>query len=153
MVILRSKGRTWALSRPRGRWTSQGEEFGVISVSLSRGPAKALHLCQTLPFLLHLNPFLWCRPVRELWGVEVLPPPSWNVARRHHYQLFYPCSTKPIFTFNVGLNYLKVSIDRKPQYLTLYQQFGCCLQSLLLLPSIMYQHSASCSHRWKVWIS
>lgn len=56
-ALIICKWKSWGVKEGRGRCRGHAaddpcreEEFGVIFCSLCRGPAKALHLCQTLPF-------------------------------------------------------------------------------------------------------
>lgn len=77
---------------------AEEEELGVIFCSLCRGPAKALHLCQTLPFYFNYPISMIQVCVRALrgWSWKLLP--SSNVLQHSRYLFFYLAST--IVTFH-----------------------------------------------------
>lgn len=144
-MLIICKWQSWGIkeghSRGRGHMEDEprrGEELGVIFCSLRRGPAKALHLCQTLPFCFNYPISMIQFYVRALRGW------SWAVSRLKcstPYSLsvlFYLGSMKLTFHPRCGLRlpYASVGtwaiIHRRARNQKQYQQLGDCPQSPLL---------------------
>ena len=113
----------------------RGEEFGVIFCSLCRGPAKALYLCQTLPFCFNYPISMIQVYVRALrgwsWAVSLLKCGApWPLA-----VLFYLGSIKLTPHLGGGMRLPYVSMGTW----TIIHLWAAvdCPQSLLLFLSLL----------------